>query len=198
MRPCRPAATPASPRSARPRRPPSPPPWACPTPARCWPAWPAAAAPSRPGCPPSATPVAYGWLSFGQEGVGELERAFRLPPGEAYVWDCATLPAYRGRHLYSALLTHLLAALAAEGVRRVWIGASLENRPSIRGFQRAGFQPALRLRYTRLAGLHGLWVSPLDGAAPALFAAARTVILTGREWRVGPLVLGLAGRPHAR
>jgi ribosomal protein S18 acetylase RimI-like enzyme len=83
--------------------------------------------------------AAYGWVSFNEEGIGSLELTVRLLPGEAYIWDCATLPAFRRHSLYSALLTHILSALRDEGLRRAWIGADLANAPSQAGIARAGF-----------------------------------------------------------
>jgi len=62
--------------------------------------------------------AAYGWASQGHEYVGEMERTFRLQTGEAYIWDCATLPEYRGQRLYSALLDYMVAELRRAGVGR--------------------------------------------------------------------------------
>lgn len=84
--------------------------------------------------------AAYGWVSFGEEYVGELDLTLRLLPCEAYIWDCVTLPAFRQKHLYSALLAFMAEALKAEPVCRIWIGADLDNQPSQRGIDRAGFQ----------------------------------------------------------
>ena len=53
----------------------------------------------------------------------------RLAPGEVYIWDCATLPAYRGQGLYPALLAHIVKELSAEGLRRAWIGADTGSEP---------------------------------------------------------------------
>src|SRR5712692_6545505 len=33
----------------------------------------------------------YGWITFDEEGIGELGLIIRLNKGEAYIWDCATL-----------------------------------------------------------------------------------------------------------
>jgi len=134
----------------------------------------------------------YGWASQGSECVGELERAFHMPAGEAYVWDCATLPDYRGRRLYSALLSHMLIDLRRAGVRRVWIGASIDNRPSIRGFATAGFQPILRVRYLRLANLRCCWATSYPEAPERLVAAARRMIAARHERALGPLIAGFA------
>ena len=73
-------------------------------------------------------------------------------PGEAYIWDCATLPAYRRLRLYTALLVHIVEQLYAEGLCRVWIGADAENRASQSGMALAGFQPVADLVVTRVIG----------------------------------------------
>ena len=69
--------------------------------------------------------AAYGWVSFEEEFIGELGLRLKLLPGEAYIWDCVTLPAYRQNHLYSALLGYMLDELRAGPLCRVWIGADL-------------------------------------------------------------------------
>jgi ribosomal protein S18 acetylase RimI-like enzyme len=135
--------------------------------------------------------AAYGWVSQGHECVGELERAFRMLPSEAYIWDCATLVEYRGRRLYSALLVHMLRELRDDGIGRVWIGASLDNRASIKGFMNAGFQPAITLAYARLLAVRGGWISGCAGAPAALVAAARRLIVADDERMLGPLMVGI-------
>ncbi len=140
--------------------------------------------------------AAYGWVSQGEESVGELERAFRLQPDAAYIWDCATLPPFRRRGLYSSLLRHIAGTLRAEGVRRLWIGASRRNRPSIVGFANAGFRPVINLTYVRVLGLrHTRMID--DKAAPAgLVAEARSLL--GSADRRGKTAALHAARPaHA-
>jgi ribosomal protein S18 acetylase RimI-like enzyme len=123
--------------------------------------------------------ASYCWVSTGREHVGELARDLVLADGDAYVWDCATVPRFRGRGLYTALLRSVLAALAAEGRRRAWIGASTTNEASNRTFAAVGFRPAAAVVALRLAG-HGLLVRlrPAPGADRTLVAAARRA-LTG-------------------
>jgi ribosomal protein S18 acetylase RimI-like enzyme len=89
--------------------------------------------------------AAYGWVTFDEEAIGELGLIFRLKAGEAYIWDCATLPAYRRQRLYSALLAYIVRELRAAGLCRVWIGADMDNLPSQSGMILAGFQPAIDL-----------------------------------------------------
>jgi ribosomal protein S18 acetylase RimI-like enzyme len=117
--------------------------------------------------------ASYGWVSHGVESIGELERSFRMAPDEAYIWDCATLPPYRGQHLYCALLDHIVTMLCHDGTRRIWIGASLDNTPSIRGFASAGFQPVLTLTYLRLLGIRRVWMAGDTAASSALVTRAR-------------------------
>jgi ribosomal protein S18 acetylase RimI-like enzyme len=113
-----------------------------------------------------------------------------MPDGEVYIWNCATLPEYRGQRLYSALLSYMLAQLRAEGVPRAWIGAALANRASVNGIVIAGFQPVIRVAYARLFNVHYMWVTRSPEAPRRLVAAARRIVITGREWTLGPLVLG--------
>jgi ribosomal protein S18 acetylase RimI-like enzyme len=94
----------------------------------------------------AGAPAAYGWVSFRQEYIGEIGLHVQLETGEAYIWDCATLPAFRGRHFYTALLVHILHELRAEGLCRVWIGADADNAVSLRGIARAGFVWVSELR----------------------------------------------------
>jgi|SRR5579859_1831152 len=121
----------------------------------------------------AGTLASYGWVSFEEEGIGEIGLRLHLPPGEAYIWDCATLPAYRGLRLYPALLTHITGKLRAEGLRRVWIGASYENLPSHKGMQLAGFQPVadLLLRDGQLwvHGYPGVPAEVIEDVRQALF-----------------------------
>lgn len=123
------------------------------------------------------TTAAYGWVSQGTERIGELERTMLMLPGEAYIWDCATLPAFRRHGLYVALLRHMVGALRGEGLRRLWIGASLDNTPSIRGFRSAGFRPVITLVYLRVLGLRHIWLAG-DRSAPAtLVDGARRALI---------------------
>lgn len=101
--------------------------------------------------------AAYGWVSQHAEYIGEQEREFKLQNDEAYIWDCATLPSYRGQHLYSALLSEINNALYTDKLRRVWIGAQQKNHASLRGFSNAGFRPIVLITYARLFHVHAVW-----------------------------------------
>lgn len=125
--------------------------------------------------------VAYGWITFDEEHIGELGLTVRLLPGEAYIWDCGTLSAYRGKHLYSALLAHTLRELQNNGFRRVWIGMDADNLPSQAGVARAGFQPIVDI----LLASHNLTRTLLARAYPGVPAqdvqAAQYALFGKRE-----------------
>jgi len=125
--------------------------------------------------------AAYGWVSFGEEFIGELNLRLRLLPGEAYVWNCATLPTYRQKYLYSALLAYIVRELRAEQLSRVWIGADLGNIPSQRGIARAGFTCVADLVVARVLTLRQVWVQGRPDVPDHLVAEARRVFLNDRD-----------------
>ena len=99
----------------------------------------------------------YGWVSFDEESIGELRLRVRLAPGEAYIWDCATLPEYRGLHLYPALLWYMINDLRSEGLQRIWIGADADNLPSQKGIVLCGFQPIIDIVLDRVLAIRMFW-----------------------------------------
>jgi hypothetical protein len=125
--------------------------------------------------------AAYGWVSFDEEFVGELSLRLRLLPGEAYIWDCATLPAFRQNHLYSALLVYIVRELNKERFSRVWIGADLDNLPSQRGIARAGFIYIADLIVARVLTLRQVWVQGRPDVPDSLVAEARRAFLNNRD-----------------
>ena len=130
--------------------------------------------------------AAYCWVSQAPECIGELEHEIRVPPDEAYIWDCATLPAFRQKGLYSALLRHILVTLQGEGLRRAWIGSALDNRASQRAFARAGFRPAINIVYLRVLQLSFMRLTG-DPTASGQHAAAARRMLTQegeRAWKI--------------
>ncbi len=112
--------------------------------------------------------LAYGWVTRGDEHIAEIEGRIRVGPREAYVWDCATLPAFRGRGLYPALLGAIARELAADGVARIWIAARSDNLSSLRGFEKAGYRRVADIRYLRLWRWRRLTVRRVAAVAPAV------------------------------
>jgi len=82
-------------------------------------------------------PAAWGWVATRHAAIPELGIDVRFPAGDRYLWDFGTLPAWRGRGIYPALLQ---AIIKGEGAERFWIGHDWDNVASARGIERAGFQ----------------------------------------------------------
>jgi GNAT superfamily N-acetyltransferase len=135
--------------------------------------------------------AAYGWVTRGVECVGELERAFHLQRDEAYIWDCVTLPAWRGQRLYSALLSHIIYRLHGEGLPRLWVGAGRQNRPSVGGIANAGFRHVVDANYYRLSRFSLFWMKKPLSAPNPLVAEAYRVMRNAHERRIGRLFLGI-------
>lgn len=120
--------------------------------------------------------AAYGWVSFDEEFIGELGLHLRLLPGEAYIFDCATLPAFRQKRLFSALLGFMLQELRLGPLCRVWIGADLDNTASQRGIDRAGFHRVADLGESRFSDRSKIWLlQGYPGVPENLVAEARRV-----------------------
>lgn len=133
--------------------------------------------------------VAYGWVSFEDEYIGELNLRIRLLPGEVYLWDCVTTPPFRGNHLYSALLAYILGELRAQKLCRAWIGADLDNIASQKGIERAGFHHVADLAVARVLALRQVWVYGLPDVPEPIVAEARRAFLGNRDkvWISAPL-----------
>jgi GNAT superfamily N-acetyltransferase len=128
--------------------------------------------------------VGYGWLSRGAEWIGEVELQISPGRGEAYIWNCVTLPAHRRKGVFRTLLTSISARASNEGLARLWVGSVAI--PAERAMRPSGFQPALRLDSTVIRGMRWLKVIGAEGADPSLVEAARQVLSVGRRpLRVG-------------
>lgn len=84
-------------------------------------------------------PAAFGWVASRTASLGELGLTLSLQPDERYLWNFVTRPEFRGRGLYPRLLEAIIARLARQGARRLWIAYAPENHASARGIARAGF-----------------------------------------------------------
>lgn len=125
--------------------------------------------------------VVYGWITFDEELIGGLDLRVRLLPGEAYIWDCATLSAYRGLHLYPALLTCMQRELHSAGFRRIWIGMDAGNVSSQAGVARAGFQHIVDILQVRDAPARTFLARPAPGVSQENVLAARYALFGDRE-----------------
>ena len=125
--------------------------------------------------------AAYGWVSFEDEDIVELNLRIKLLPGEAYIWDCATLPAFREKRLYSALLIYILRELRLQNLCRAWIGADMDNTASQKGMARAGFRHVADLVIERVLAMRQVWVTGLPDVPDSIVAEARSAFLNDRD-----------------
>ena len=121
--------------------------------------------------------VTYGWVTFDEESIGELGLTARMRKGECYIWDCATPPAHRGKRLYPALLAHILTTLAAEGIRRAWLGTDADNIPSQKGVALVGFQPIIDVGFVPSPTGHVMWIRQRPGVSDQDATDAQRVLL---------------------
>jgi ribosomal protein S18 acetylase RimI-like enzyme len=125
----------------------------------------------------------WGWVSHEDEWIGEMKVTFRLEEGEAYIWDCVTLPDFRRQGLFSALINHMARDLQKEGMVRVWIGSNLENQPSIKGFKKAGYQPVMLVLFVQVLGMRFFKFRRLTAAPEDLVREFCRAFETGRAVR---------------
>ena len=125
----------------------------------------------------------YGWLSAGPEWMGELGVEIRPGPGEAYVWNCVTLPEQRRRGAFRTLLIGVLDAAAREETGRLWLGSVDGVGES--AVADAGFTRALRLHVLYLRGLRWISVRAAERADRALVEDARRALGEGDRLRSG-------------
>ena len=119
----------------------------------------------------------YGWLSTGPEWIGEVDLEIRPASGEAYVWNCVTLPSHRRTGVFQALVLGMVAQARIEEMSRLWIGSVAI--PAEKAVPRAGFVPLLHFSSEVVAGIRWLKVRPEPEAESALLASAREVLAIG-------------------
>lgn len=127
----------------------------------------------------------------------------QLKAGEAYIWNCATLPAYRGQRFYPALLAHIVGELHHQGLRRVWIGTETDNLPSQSGIIQAGFQPIGDVVISRVLTMRRAWMQGRPGipeqlvidARYALLGEGEEVLLAANSGEHSASIMDLHGQP---
>lgn len=112
--------------------------------------------------------VCYGWATREPEPMDDLGIAFTPPPGDVWLYDFATVPEFRGRRFYPALLRFILSDLKEEDVKRAWIGTEPGNLASQSGIRRAGFTLAAEMRFVGRPGQGHFLVYPPTGVPDGL------------------------------
>lgn len=96
--------------------------------------------------------MAYAWFSESGEWLTTIEREFEVGEGEVYVYNVRTLPAYRGRGLFPAIVHGAVPSHRAAGVARYVTVVEEKNVPSLRAFAKAGFHPLRSVRMVKRFG----------------------------------------------
>jgi len=84
-------------------------------------------------------PAAFGWMAKSKAKIGELNHEFALPEKNRYLWNFRTLGQYRGLGIYPALL-HSIIEYESDNANQFWIIHAPENKSSLRGIIKAGFE----------------------------------------------------------
>ncbi|MEA2507079.1 MAG: hypothetical protein QOH48_1697 [Actinomycetota bacterium] len=92
------------------------------------------------------------WVETAAAWMGEAERFFVVPPGEAYIYESFTRPEVRGHGIYPAVLATIAEQLGARAVARLWIAAEATNAASLRAIQKAGFTTEFEIGVRRRLG----------------------------------------------
>lgn len=91
-----------------------------------------------------------GWVSA---EYLELDKRLRVPfPGAAGIYDCYTFDEFRSRGYYTNALMQLAHEMKSRGLGSVHIAVDPDNFPSVRGIEKAGFRPFLRVKRRRRLG----------------------------------------------
>jgi GNAT superfamily N-acetyltransferase len=101
--------------------------------------------------------VAYCWLARTPVWVGEIGHSVVPGPEDVYLYDAFTMPGWRGRGLFSAVISPLLALARSWRRSRALIFVGAGNRASRRAIERAGFEIAHTVSRVELCGLTRLW-----------------------------------------
>ncbi|MAT39838.1 MAG: hypothetical protein CL946_09570 [Ectothiorhodospiraceae bacterium] len=88
------------------------------------------------------TPAHISWLADDYLRIDEIGFEWRMPEGVGCIYDCRTLPAFRGKGIYPAALMYVCERTLGQQHRQVWIYCEKGNKSSLRGIQKAGFEYA--------------------------------------------------------
>jgi RimJ/RimL family protein N-acetyltransferase len=79
-------------------------------------------------------------VSFNRDPTQEGAFFFPLTTNCGLIWNAVTLPKFRGRGLYPAMLRFISSSLFSEGVESIFISCFDYNIASIKGIKKAGFR----------------------------------------------------------
>ena len=80
-------------------------------------------------------------------------RLLSLAKNEAEIKYCLTIPAFRGCGIYHRVIHSIINYLRIKDIRRVFMCVLKENKPSIRGIEKAGFKKVGEIRLRKIMGI---------------------------------------------
>lgn len=92
------------------------------------------------------------WMTTLSAWTREIQRYFRPPEGDAYVYESFTRAEARGHSVYPFALNSIAGWLDERGIKRIWIGVKADNAASRRAMSKAGFGEAFEINYRRRLG----------------------------------------------
>lgn len=92
------------------------------------------------------------WVTTTAAYTREIKRYLSPPPGDAYIYESFTKADVRGRGIYPFALAGIVTWMSEAGMKRAWVGAEQNNTPSRRAIEKAGFEEAFALSYSRRFG----------------------------------------------
>ncbi|EDM49007.1 N-acetyltransferase [Marinobacter algicola] len=97
--------------------------------------------------------VSWGWVAGAGSRIGVLHDLYlTVPEGALYIWDCVTIPEYRGRGCFPRLLEGILCANRPTSTLAL-VAVDVRNGASRRALVKAGFRPGFTYISVRTLGL---------------------------------------------
>lgn len=84
---------------------------------------------------------------------GDPNRIIKLGPKDAEIKYSLTLPSFRGKGLYPAVLKTIVYYLGQRGFCRVFISVEVDNVASIRGIKKAGFECLCQIHLRKIMAI---------------------------------------------
>ncbi|MCI0546237.1 MAG: GNAT family N-acetyltransferase [Candidatus Rokubacteria bacterium] len=127
--------------------------------------------------------IAYCWLTCAPAWAGEIGRLVVPGPTEVYLYDAFTVPDWRGRALFPALLGRLVTFAHGQGRERALIFVLAGNHASRRAIERAGFEKFAAVSRIGVGPLEHVWFRrPRSGRSRVTLVTSTA--LTDRQ--IGP------------
>jgi len=97
-------------------------------------------------------PVGYLSTATDRCWVGEVEDSFAVAPKEVYLFDAYTFKAFRGKHIYPALITHAAQYYKNRSYTKALIFSSTNNVSSVKGIEKTGFCCFKNIHFRNILG----------------------------------------------